>query len=39
MAHALANLDLGPTGITKVFSKPFDMDEMTEWLRSLAEPE
>ncbi|PON10854.1 hypothetical protein C2W62_47880, partial [Candidatus Entotheonella serta] len=35
MAHTLANVDLEPTGITKVFSKPFDMCEIAEWLRSL----
>jgi len=39
MAHMLANIDLGPTGIAKIFSKPFDMDEITEWLRSLLDPE
>ncbi len=37
MAHTLANVDLEPTGITKVFSKPFDMCEIAEWLRSLTD--
>lgn len=36
MAHTLANVDLAPTGITKIFSKPFDMCEIAEWLRSLS---
>ncbi len=37
MAHTLANVDLEPTGITKVFSKPFDMCEIAEWLWSLTD--
>ncbi len=37
MAHTLANVDLGPTGIVKIFSKPFDMCEIAEWLRSLSD--
>jgi DNA-binding response OmpR family regulator len=36
MAHTLANVDLASTGITKVFSKPFDMCEMATWLQSLS---
>jgi DNA-binding response OmpR family regulator len=39
MAHTLANVDLAPTGITKIFSKPFDLCEIAEWLRSLSGPQ
>ncbi len=39
MAHTLAQVDLAPTGITRVFSKPFDMCEIAEWLRSLSDPD
>ncbi|ETW97559.1 MAG: hypothetical protein ETSY1_22150 [Candidatus Entotheonella factor] len=38
MAHTLANVDLTPTGIMKIFAKPFDMCELAKWLRSLADP-
>lgn len=37
MAHTLSNVDLAPTGIVKIFSKPFDMCEIAEWLRSLSD--
>jgi DNA-binding NtrC family response regulator len=37
MAHTLANADLASIGITKVFSKPFDMCEMATWLQSLSD--
>ena len=35
MIHTLAGIDLTPTGITKIFSKPFDLCEISEWLLSL----
>ncbi len=37
VAHLLANMDLKPTGITKIFSKPFDLCDMTQWLQSLSD--
>lgn len=37
MAHTLANVDLAATGISKIFSKPFDMCEMAAWLQSLSD--
>lgn len=39
MAHTLAHIDLTPTGISKVFSKPFDLDEIAAWLQSLSDPD
>ncbi len=39
MAHTLADVDLTPTGISKIFSKPFDMCEIAEWLQYLSEPD
>jgi DNA-binding NtrC family response regulator len=35
MVHTLAGMDLTPTGITKIFPKPFDLCEISEWLQSL----
>ncbi|ETX09233.1 MAG: hypothetical protein ETSY2_00675 [Candidatus Entotheonella gemina] len=37
MAHALAHVDLAPTGIIRIFSKPFDICEIADWLQSLSE--
>jgi len=37
MVHTLAGIDLTPTGITKIFSKPFDLGEISEWLQSLSD--
>jgi CheY-like chemotaxis protein len=37
MAHTLTHIDLAPAGITRMFSKPFDLCEITEWLQSLTD--
>ncbi len=37
MAHTLANVDLTQTGIARIFSKPFDLCAMTQWLQSLSD--
>lgn len=34
VAHTLGEDDLERAGITKLFTKPFDLDEIAEWLQS-----
>ena len=37
MAHTLAHADLASAGITRMFSKPFDLYEIAAWLQHLSE--
>ena len=34
-AHTLAHMDVAAVGITRIFAKPFDLNELSEWLNSL----
>ena len=36
VAHRLTDADLDQAGITKLFTKPFDLDDLSEWLESLS---
>ena len=35
MAHILNEYDLDKAGITKLFTKPFDLDDIVNWLQSV----
>ena len=36
VAHRLTDADLEQAGVTKLFTKPFDLDDLSEWLESLS---
>ena len=39
MAHTLAHADLASAGIVRMFSKPFDLNEIAAWVQHLSEPD
>ena len=36
VAHRLTDADLEQAGVTILFTKPFDLDDLSEWLESLS---
>ena len=39
MAHTLAHADLASVGIVRMFSKPFDLNELAAWVQHLSAPD
>jgi DNA-binding response OmpR family regulator len=33
-AHLISEADLAAVGITRLFTKPFDLDELAAWIRT-----